>query len=124
MPPFFISPARMTMFFPLAALGPLVGPSHALTLEAYLSTTALASAMESAIAGMLSITATVATVACNKVLRFMLTPPFCLLWNAGEPASSFGCGWDPPHSSALALGITCNADGNQQGHAVDQRFDE
>ncbi|UIL30903.1 hypothetical protein LZK75_30210 (plasmid) [Rhizobium leguminosarum] len=69
----------MTMFFPAAPLGPLVGPSQALTLEAYFSTTALASVMESANAGMLSITATVATVACNNVLRFMFTPPFCLL---------------------------------------------
>ena len=51
MPPFFMSPATTTMVLPGSAAGPVVGPSHSVTREAYLSTTACASAMASACAG-------------------------------------------------------------------------
>ena len=60
-PPFFRSPARMTMVLPVAPFGPVVGPSHAVTLLAYLSTIACASDMPSARAGAAAMRAAAAT---------------------------------------------------------------
>ena len=41
----------------------------------------------------------------------------------GSRHPSFGCGCDPAHGAALALGVAGDADGDQQRHAVEQRLD-
>src|SRR5262249_14878000 len=111
-----------------APLGPVVGPSQVVTLLAYLSTTACASEMASARAGTAAITAIAATDESRNSLRFIVS-------SHSERSISVAARWRLPlflggrrrrarRCSSPSLRIASDADRDEQGDAVEQRFDE